>query len=91
MRIYDLVLVIKTTLSENERKKFLETVKGWFKDLKVTKEDLLGQKVLSYPIKREAAGYYVRISFEGQNISPDLNRRLLQNENLLRHLVIRRK
>lgn len=92
MRSYELVLVIKTALSETQRKKLVDTIKGWFKDGKVTKEDSWGQKVLSYPIKKEDSGFYVLLSLESEvGVTPDFEKKILQNENVLRHLLVRKK
>src|SRR5688572_7277387 len=92
MRMYDLLLVLKTTLSDSERNKFVDTVKDWIKGAKEVKEESLGQKVLSYTIKKEAAGFFVKVSFQGDTLPLlDVSKRLLQNENVLRHLLIRNK
>ena len=91
MRLYDLVLVLKTSLSEKEREKFLDTVKGWLKDFKLTEESW-GQKPLAYKIKHEVAGFYHKIQLEGEKALPaDLEKKLLNSENVLRHLVLRKK
>lgn len=91
MRLYDLVLVLKTSLSEADRTKLLKTVKDWLGDVKVAKEDEWGQKPLAYPIKHEVAGYYLALSLEGENLPSDFETRLLRNENVLRHLLLRTK
>lgn len=91
MRIYDLVLVIKSSLSEAQRKKLVETIKSWLKEAKITKEEEWGQKVLSYKIKKESAGFYFLYSLEMDNIPSDFEKKLLGNEGVLRHLLIRRR
>ncbi len=92
MRLYEIVLVLKASLSDTDRKKALETIKGQLKDLKVTKEDEWGQKPLAYSIKKEIAGFYHRFFVEGEAAIPaDFETRLLRNEDILRHLVIRVK
>lgn len=92
MRLYELVIVIKTSVSEAGRKKLLDTVKSWIKDVAVIKEDAWGQKVLSYPIKRESSGFYVVLSLESADAIPaDLDKRLVGNESILRHLIVRKK
>jgi len=91
MRSYELVLVLKTSLSESQQKKLIDSVKSLLKDIKTIKENVLGQKPLSYPIKKEIAGVYVDWSFEMETIPPDFEKKLLVNENVLRHLLIRRK
>lgn len=90
MRAYELVLVLKTSLSEANRKKLLESVKALLGDAKNIKEDEWGQKPLAYSIKREIAGFYVDLAFEQEpEIPKDLEKKLLTNENVLRHLLLR--
>ncbi len=92
MRLYELVFVVKSTLAEEKRKKLIEDIKKLFKNVKITKEQEWGQKVLAYPIKHELSGFYVGLSVESENaIEKDLEKHLYQNENILRHLVIRTK
>lgn len=92
MRLYELVVVLKSSLSDNERKKLVDSVKGWLKVMKITKEEEWGQKPLAYPIKRENAGYYYAFSMETEKSIPtDFEQRLLRNDQVLRHLVVRTK
>lgn len=91
MRSYELALVLKTSLSESQQKKILDSIKSLLKNVKMIKEDVLGQKPLTYPIKKEIAGVYIDWSFEMESIPSDFEKKLLVNENVLRHLLIRRK
>lgn len=92
MRVYELVMVLRSSLSEVQRKKLVETVKTWLGEVKVKKEDEWGQKPLSYPIKKEVSGFYLDFLVEAsEGIPADLEKRLLTNENILRHLLLRRK
>ena len=92
MRLYDLVLILKTSLSEAQRKKLLDSVKEWFKEGKITKEESWGQKVLSYKIKKEDSGFYVLLTIESEvGVPLDFEKKILQNENVLRHVLIRKK
>lgn len=91
MRLYELVVVLKSSLSETERKKLIDLIKSWFGDLKFAKEEDWGQKVLAYPIKRELSGSYLYFQLEGESVSSDFEKRLLSNEQVLRHLLIRKK
>lgn len=92
MRAYELVLILKNSLSETERKKVLEKIKEVLKDIKVIKEEQLGQKPLSYKIKKETSGYFVRLLMEAKELIPqDLEKKILANENILRHLLLRNK
>ena len=52
----------------------------------------MGQKPLAYTIKKELAGFYHKMQVEGEKAIPvDFEKRLLRNESILRHLVIRVK
>ena len=91
MRLYDLILVLKGSLSEAERKKLLDSVRDKLKEAKV-KDEEWGQKPLAYKTKRELAGYYHITKIEIENaIDPDIEKRLQANENVRRHLLLRRK
>ena len=90
MRNYQLVVVLKTSLSEANRKKFVETVKGWVGDVKFTKEEEWGEKVLAYVIKRENSGFFQNFVFEAkEELSKDLEKRITASDNVLRHLLLR--
>ena len=91
MRIYELVLVMRTSLKEADRKKLLGQVKEWLGDVKVVKEDDWGQKALAYPIKKEDAGYYYMLKLEGETFPAGFETRLINTDNILRHLLLRTK
>ena len=92
MRLYELVVVLKSSLSEGDRKKLLDSVKDLLKDLKITKEEDWGQKPLAYKIKQELAGYYYLFHMEGEKGLPvGFEKRLLNNDNIIRHLLVRKK
>ncbi len=92
MRLYDLVLVLKPSLSEIERKKLLTSVKESLKDIKITKEEEWGQKPLAYSIKKELAGFYHLMKLETEKVIPsDVEQKLHRNEKVLRHLLLRTK
>lgn len=91
MRIYELVVILRSSLSEEKRKKMLETIKGWLPEIKIKEENVWGQKPLAYPIKKEKSGYYMDYVFESENAIPmDFEKRLLGQDDILRHLLIRK-
>lgn len=91
MRLYELMLVLKTSLSEADRKKLITSVKDLLKGMKVTDEEM-GQKPLAYKIRHELAGFYHLLHIESETgIAQDVEKRLLNNENILRHLLLRKK
>lgn len=90
MKNYQLVLVLKTSLSEANRKKLIETVKSYLKDAKFTKEEDWGEKVLSYTIKREIKGFYSNFLFElKSDLTSDFEKKINASDNILRHLLLR--
>lgn len=92
MREYELVLVLRSSLTEDKRKKVLDTVKKWLGDVKIAKEDSLGLKALAYKIKKETTGFFSILSLEAKEaISADFEKKLLAVEDVLRHLLIRKK
>ena len=93
MRLYELVLVVRPSVKEADRKKVIETVKGWLgKEVKVTKEDDWGQKPLAYPIDKEIAGYYTQIQFESEEgVAKGFETSILRTKDIIRHLLLRTK
>jgi ribosomal protein S6 len=91
MRTYELILITKTSLTEALRKKLIAGIKVLLGDLKIVKENEVGQKSLAYKIKREINGYYFDFALEGENVSADFEKKLLENDNILRHLLLRTK
>lgn len=87
MRNYRIILVVKTG-SEEARKKILETVKGLLKNAKVSKEEDLGSKALAYKIKSELSGHYYELTIEAETMPADFEKRLVEVDGVLRHLVL---
>jgi ribosomal protein S6 len=86
------VLVTRPSLSEADRKNLLTSVKEWLKDVKVIKEEDLGQKPLSYKIKKEVAGVYQMLHLETETSVPtDFEKRLIHTDAVIRHLLVRTK
>ena len=92
MRSYDLVIVVRSSLKDDERKKLIDTIKSFLEGVKFTKEEEWGQKPLAYNIKKQSAGYYYFFKFETEmSVQTGFEQKLLLNENILRHLLLRTK
>ncbi len=91
MRNYQLVLLLKSDLKKEPKEKLLNEVKSLFSDVKTEKTDNLGEKKLMYSIKKEKKAEYVVMNIEAENIDPELNKRLLLRDEILRHLLVRTK
>ncbi|EKD85719.1 MAG: hypothetical protein ACD_37C00644G0003 [uncultured bacterium] len=86
---YNLTLVLRSSLKEADRKKLLEGIKELLGKAKVTEREW-GQKALAYPIKKEVSGLYLSWTIDGDVvIASDFEKRLLNNDNILRHLLLR--
>ncbi len=91
MKNYQLVLVLKASLSDVQRKKLLETIKSWLKSVKIAKEEEWGQKPLAYNIRKEAAGFYLNLMLEAKDSFPlDFEKKLVSQDDVLRHLLLRK-
>lgn len=90
MRSYKLIVVLKGDLTKDKKKKMLDSVETWAKatDMKITE---LGEKKLTYTIKREKKGDYVEMNFNSENIETGFEKRLVNQDDILRHLMIRVK
>lgn len=91
MRNYELVLVLRPKVSVADKKKLLDAIKVWLGKLKITKEEDLGTKVLSYPIKKETSGLYLSFILEGESVPLDLEKKVNASDNVIRHLLLRTK
>lgn len=92
MNSYLLTLVLKPGLEDKERKAFLDgLVKKVIGDVgKVNKEDLWGERELSYPIKKQTQGYFAHFEFETEpQVAKGIDKQLKVEENLLRYLLVR--
>ena len=87
-----MVIVVRPSLKDDERKKLIGIVKDLLQGVKFVKEEEWGQKPLAYSIKKEQAGYYYFFKFETEaSVQTGFEQKLLLNENILRHLLLRTK
>ncbi len=95
MSHYELTYIISAALAETEypniQKQVNELISGKLKGA-VSRESILGRKKLAYPIKKEKHGYYVTVEFDLDPASvKELDRLLMLNNSLLRHLIVTKK
>lgn len=92
MRNYELVLVVKSSVTEPNRKKLLETVTSMLGKVKITKEEDWGSKALKYKIKKDLTGHFYDLKLETDAvIAADFEKRLQMQEEIVRHLLVRTK
>jgi len=94
MRNYELVFIANPELEEDDLAAVVEKVKNLVERNggKITQAKSWGLRRLAYPIKDEREGQYVlvHLELEPQEIA-ELERNLGLNEQILRHLVVRRE
>lgn len=82
---------MRTSVTGTAQEKLLDGIKKWLGEAKVAKVDDWGKKLLAYPIKKEKEGNYVVLEIESENgLSGDLEKKILMEEGILRHLVVRK-
>lgn len=91
MRDYQLVLLLKSDLKRDLKEKLFEDVKKLLGSTKDAKVESMGERKLSYPIKRARSGEYVILNFESDKLSEDFAKRLLIKDEILRYLLVRTK
>lgn len=91
MNNYEIMFILRPTLSEEEVK---ETVKTFSKVIndngsKVTEEKSLGQKELAYEIKDFKSGYYYLFEVESKDDKAikEFDRLALISKDIIRHLI----
>ena len=86
---YELVVIYPS--SENDLgadKQITEKCKK--RSLKVVETDKWGTKTMSYEIKKQSRGYYLKLTIEGApSAAKELERDLQMDDKLLRYLLIR--
>ncbi len=89
---YELMIIFKPDMSQEETDKELNKVKKLLKDHKadIFHQDIWDIRDLAYVIKKNDKGYYVILYFtiEGINL-PEIEKELLINSKILRHLVVK--
>jgi len=87
--IYNLTLILKSDLKEEDRKKIVKEITESFGKAKITEKDW-GEKALSYTIEKQNSGFYVSIKAETEEvIAKDFEKALYNDKKILRHLLLR--
>lgn len=91
MRNYEIMFIVRPTLSEDEVKKVAENFKGILTNngAKVLDVKELGQKELAYEIKKCKSGYYFVIEAEASDDKAikEFDRLGLISNDVIRHLI----
>ena len=93
MKKYELVFIADPRLSDED----VVALSDEYKEMvtagggTVTKQESWGKKRLAYPIQKLNEGYYVlyNVELESSNPFPEIERRMQQNDKVLRYLTVR--
>ena len=92
MTKYEIMFIVKATMEEEQIKAVSDDLQKLInkKPSKVIEFKEMGRKKLAYPIKKEVSGYYFVMTVEADNETiKEFDRKVLINENVLRHLIIK--
>lgn len=90
--IYELVLILRSTIEEKEKEKILEEIKKSISPGKIKEIVDWGKKIFAYSIKKEKDGYYLLAILETEGKEAVKIPKLLQtNEQILRFLLVRKE
>ena len=91
MRNYEIMVIVRPTLTEDETKKVIDNFAKVLKDngAKVTEQKEIGQKELAYEIKKCKTGYYYLYLVEAKDDKAinEFDRLARINSNIIRHLI----
>ena len=91
MREYEILLMLKPHLGEEDTKKILDKFQGWIKknEGEILVFNPLGVRDLYYEIKKMKQAFYLQCQFKGANKTLEiLNAQLRVNENVLRYMIV---
>lgn len=91
MKNYEIMFIIRPTLSEDEVKKVSKDFSNIITNngSKITKEENMGQRELAYEIKDFKSGYYFVFEVEAKDDKAikEFDRLALINNDIVRHLI----
>ena len=89
MNKYELMLILSTTISEEDRNASLENLKNLFSknEVSIEKEDIWWDKKLAYKINKSDRGFYVlyTLNMNGKLIK-DLSKSINLDKNIVRYM-----
>ncbi len=91
MRNYEIMFIVRPTLSEEEVKSVVESFANTLTSngAKINETKDLGQKELAYEIKKFKSGYYFLFEIESEDDKAisEFNRLALISSDVIRHLI----
>ena len=94
MTNYEIMFIVKATLDDSAINNVAKEVQKIITDNKgkVIEFKDMGKKKLAYPINKEVSGCYYLMNVEANHDAiREFDRRLRINENILRHLILKKE
>ena len=90
---YEIMFIVRNTIEDEAVKKEADTLQSLITSDKgkIIEFKEMGKRKLAYPIKKELTGtYYVMTVEANHDTIKEFDRKVLINENILRHLIIKK-
>ena len=94
MTNYEIMFIVKSTLDDAAQKNVAKEAQSLITDNKgkVIEFKEMGRKKLAYPIDKEVSGFYYLMNAEANaETIKEFDRKLRINENILRHLILKKE
>ena len=94
MEKYEVMFIVRNTIEDDAIKAVADSLQGIITTGKgkIIEFKEMGKRKLAYPIKKELTGtYYVMTVEANHDTIKEFDRKVLINENVLRHLVIKKE
>lgn len=90
---YEIMFIVKNTIEDEAVKKEADALQSLITSDKgkIIEFKEMGKRKLAYPIKKELTGTYFVMTVEANHDTiSEFDRKVLINENILRHLIIKK-
>lgn len=91
---YEIMFIVRNTIEDEAVKKEADALQSLITSDKgkIIEFKEMGKRKLAYPIKKELTGtYYVMVVEANHETIKEFDRKVLINENVLRHLIIKKE
>ena len=91
---YEIMFIVKNTIEDEAVKKESDNLQSLITSDKgkIIEFKEMGKRKLAYPIKKELTGTYFVMTVEANHETiKEFDRKVLINENVLRHLIIKKE
>lgn len=89
MKKYELMLILDTSISEEDRQNSLDELKKLLEEneVKIEKEDVWGEKKLAYKINKSDRGFYVLYTIDMDwKLIKELSKTINLDRNIIRYM-----